>query len=82
MLYANKNATTTYTVHMIARRITGFRRPMSLAPQIQNLFPPYETYNLSNSLSSYNNDRNPPYFGSCPDDSTACLEVSTVGVVI
>ena len=64
MLYTNENVTTTYTYD--CKENNWISSPYVSGTQVQNLFPPYETYNLTDSLSSYNNDSNPPYFGCLP----------------
>ena len=64
MLYTNENTTKSYSFSC-----TGdlwISTPYVSGTTVQNLLPPYENYTLVDSLSSYNNDSKPPYFGCLP----------------
>jgi len=64
LLFTNENVTRTYTFD--CKQDNWISSPFVSGIQVQNLFPPYETYTLADSLSSFNNDSRPPYFGCLP----------------
>lgn len=64
MLFTNENVTQTWSYNC-----TGplwISSPYVSGTQVQNLLPPYETYTLADSLSSFNNDSQAPFFGCLP----------------
>ena len=64
MLFTNENSTQTYTFD--CKGSLWISSPYVSGTTVQNLLPPYESYNLTDSLSSFNNDSQPPYFGCLP----------------
>lgn len=64
MLYSNENSTKTYTYD--CKNSLWISSPFVSGTTVQNLFAPYETYTLQDSLSSFNNDSKAPYFGCLP----------------
>lgn len=64
MLYTNENATNTWTYD--CKKSLWISSPYQSGTTVQNLFYPYETYTLQDSLSSFFNDTKPPYFGCLP----------------
>ena len=64
MLYTNENTTKTYTFSCTGN--LWISSPYVSGTVVQNLLPPYESYTLIDSLSSYNNDSKAPYFGCLP----------------
>ena len=64
MLYTNENATHTYTFD--CKDTEWISSPYMSGTRVQNLFSPYETYDLQDSLSSSNNDSRAPWFGCLP----------------
>ena len=67
MLFTNENTTKTYTFN--CSESLWISSPYVSGTVVQNLLPPYENYTLIDSLSSYNNDSQPPYFGCLPSIS-------------
>lgn len=64
MLFTNENITQTYTFNCTGS--LWISSPYVSGTVVQNLLPPYENYTLIDSLSSYNNDSQAPYFGCLP----------------
>jgi alpha-1,3-glucan synthase len=64
MLYTNENTTKTYTFN--CKDKNWISTPFVSGTKLQNLFSPYETYDLQDSLSSFNNDSKAPWFGCLP----------------
>ena len=64
MLYTNENTTKPYTFDCTGE--LWISSPYVSGTVVQNLLPPYENYTLVDSLSSFNNDSKPPYFGCLP----------------
>ncbi|KAK7014847.1 modular protein with glycoside hydrolase family 13 and glycosyltransferase family 5 domains [Favolaschia claudopus] len=70
LLYTNENATRTYTND--CKKPNGWMKtPFSTGDvtTVQNLFAPYETYQLTASGESFNNDGKAPFFGCVPSIS-------------
>jgi len=61
MLYTNENVTKPYTFD--CRDKLWMSSPFVSGTVVRNLFAPYESYTLEESLSSVNKDDKPPYFG-------------------
>ncbi|KAI5123355.1 hypothetical protein M0805_001776 [Coniferiporia weirii] len=61
LLYTNENATQTYTFD--CSKSGWISSPYTGDTVVQNLFAPYETYTLQNSLQSYFNNGAAPYTG-------------------
>lgn len=61
LLYTNVNVTTTWTEDCMGD--TWINSPYQAGVVVRNLFYPYENYTLAPSLSPYNHDGNPPYYG-------------------
>ncbi|KAL0581705.1 hypothetical protein V5O48_000287 [Marasmius crinis-equi] len=61
MLYTNENMTETWTYD--CKGPLWISSPFQSGTTVRNLFAPYETYVLEDSLSSYNNDNKAPWFG-------------------
>ena len=68
MLYSNENQTETWKFD--CKGANWIPSPYVSGTTVRNLFYPYETYQLADSLSSYNNDGKAPFFG--------CLESVTM----
>ena len=64
MLYTNENTTRTYTYNCTGS--LWISTPYESGVVVKNLIAPFESYTLEESLSSYNNDSQPPYFGCLP----------------
>lgn len=64
LLYTNENVTRTYAFN--CTESNWISSPYVSGTRVQNLLPPYETYTLQDSLSSFNNDSQAPYFGCLP----------------
>lgn len=64
LLYTNENSTKTWTFD--CKQSLWISSPFTSGTTIRNLFAPYETYTLEDSLSSYNNDSKAPWFGCLP----------------
>jgi alpha-1,3-glucan synthase len=64
MLYTNENSTKTYTYD--CKTSLWISSPYQSGTTVQNLFAPYETYQLQDSLSSFNNDSKAPWQGCLP----------------
>jgi alpha-1,3-glucan synthase len=64
MLFTNENTTQSYTFSCTGS--LWISSPYVSGTTVQNLFPPYENYTLVDSLSSFNNNSQPPYFGCLP----------------
>lgn len=64
LLYTNENTTHTYTFN--CKDTNWISSPFVSGTQVRNLFSPYETYDLQDSLSSFNNDSKAPWFGCLP----------------
>jgi alpha-1,3-glucan synthase len=64
MLFTNENTTQTYTFNCTGA--LWISSPYVSGTTLRNLLPPYENYTLMDSLSSFNNDSKPPYFGCLP----------------
>jgi alpha-1,3-glucan synthase len=64
LLYTNENATRTYTFKCIDNN--WISPPFVSGTRVQNLFFPYETYDLQDSTSSFNDDGKAPWFGCLP----------------
>ncbi|CAA7271667.1 unnamed protein product [Cyclocybe aegerita] len=67
ILFTNENATKTYTFN--CKQSNWISSPYVAGTQVRNLFYPYETYELEESLSSFNNDSRAPWFGCLPSVS-------------
>lgn len=61
MLYTNENTTKSYTFDCTGS--LWISSPYVGSTVVKNVFAPYEEYTLQDSLSSYNNDSQAPYFG-------------------
>ena len=61
VLYTNENTTKTYTYD--CKNTLWISSPYVSGTVVKNIFAPYEQYTLQESLSSYNNDSQAPYFG-------------------
>jgi alpha-1,3-glucan synthase len=61
MLYTNENSTKTSKYN--CKEDLWISSPYQSGTTVRNLFAPYETYTLEESLSSYYNDSKAPYFG-------------------
>ncbi|KAE9409703.1 modular protein with glycoside hydrolase family 13 and glycosyltransferase family 5 domains [Gymnopus androsaceus JB14] len=61
LLYSNENATKTSSYD--CKGDLWISSPFTSGTTVRNLFAPYETYTLQDSLSSYNNDSQSPWFG-------------------
>ncbi|KAF9454524.1 glycosyltransferase family 5 protein [Macrolepiota fuliginosa MF-IS2] len=61
LLYTNENSTKTWSFD--CKEALWISSPFTSDVVVKNLFPPYETYNLQESLSSFNNDSKAPFFG-------------------
>lgn len=61
LLYTNENTTQTYTYD--CNSSLWISSPYTSGTVVRNLFAPFETYTLEESLSPYFNDGNAPYFG-------------------
>ncbi|TFK55043.1 glycoside hydrolase family 13 and glycosyltransferase family 5 domain-containing protein [Heliocybe sulcata] len=61
LLYTNENSTQTYTYDCSSD--LWISSPYQGGTTVRNLFAPYESYQLQNSLSSYYNDSKAPYYG-------------------
>lgn len=61
MLYTNENSSSTWEYD--CKGPNWIPSPYAAPATVRNLFAPYETYELQDSLSSYNNDSQAPYFG-------------------
>ncbi|KAF7323001.1 Modular protein with glycoside hydrolase family 13 and glycosyltransferase family 5 domains [Mycena chlorophos] len=64
MLFTNENSTKTY--ENSCSDDGWMKAPFPSTTSLRNLFAPYETYNLTASGESYNNDSKAPYFGCLP----------------
>jgi alpha-1,3-glucan synthase len=64
MLFTNENSTQSY--NFSCQGSLWMSTPYVSGTVVQNLLPPYENYTLVDSLSSFNNDSQPPYFGCLP----------------
>ncbi|KIK57781.1 glycosyltransferase family 5 protein [Collybiopsis luxurians FD-317 M1] len=67
LLYTNENSTKTWSYD--CKNDSWISSPYASGTTVRNLFAPYETYTLQDSLSSYNNDNQAPWFG-CLDSIT------------
>lgn len=67
MLYTNENVTRTYTYD--CQESLWISSPYMSGTQVKNLLPPYETYTLNDSLSSFYNNGTGPFFGCLPSVS-------------
>lgn len=65
LLYSNENTTKTFAFD--CHGPLWISSPFQSNVTVQNLFAPYETYNLDQSLSSYYNNGAAPYFGCLPN---------------
>ncbi|KAG6866947.1 hypothetical protein C0991_003863 [Blastosporella zonata] len=65
LLYSNENSTKTYSHD--CKGSLWISSPFTSDTVVRNLFAPYETYTLTASLSSYNNDSQAPWFGCLPN---------------
>ncbi|EPQ58265.1 modular protein with glycoside hydrolase family 13 and glycosyltransferase family 5 domains [Gloeophyllum trabeum ATCC 11539] len=61
MLYTNENTTKTWSYDCTSDK--WISSPYQGGTTVRNLFAPYETYTLQDSLSSYYNDSKAPYYG-------------------
>lgn len=61
LLYTNENSTKTWNFD--CKGPLWISSPFTSDVVVRNLFPPYETYNLQESLSSFFNDTKAPFFG-------------------
>ncbi len=61
LLYTNENSTKTWSFD--CKQDLWISSPFQSGVVVRNLFPPYETYNLQESLSSFFNDSKAPFFG-------------------
>ncbi|KAF9483766.1 modular protein with glycoside hydrolase family 13 and glycosyltransferase family 5 domains [Pholiota conissans] len=64
MLYTNENTTQTYTFN--CKQSKWISAPFNSGITLKNLFAPYETYTLQDSLSSAANNSQPPWIGCLP----------------
>jgi len=64
LLFSNENATKTYTFDCKSEK--WISTPFQSGTVVQNLFAPYETYTLTDSLSSFLNNSQPPFQGCLP----------------
>lgn len=64
LMYTNDNTTVDYTFN--CKEDGWITSPYVSGTTLRNLFAPFETYVLQDSLSSYFNDSNPPYRGCLP----------------
>lgn len=64
MLYTNENTTQTYTFN--CKQSNWISAPFNSGTTLKNLFAPYETYTLQDSLSSAANNSQPPWIGCLP----------------
>jgi alpha-1,3-glucan synthase len=65
LLYTNENTTKTYNFD--CKENLWISSPYQSGTTVQNLFAPYETYQLQDSLSSFNNDSKAPWQGCLPN---------------
>lgn len=61
VLFTNENSTKTWSYD--CKQDLWISSPYTSDTVVRNLFPPYETYTLQESLSSFNNDSKAPWFG-------------------
>ncbi|THU78641.1 glycoside hydrolase [Dendrothele bispora CBS 962.96] len=61
LLFTNENDTHTWTEPCTSR--SWISSPFQSGTTVRNLFAPYETYQLEDSESSFNNDDKAPWFG-------------------
>jgi alpha-1,3-glucan synthase len=61
LLYTNENATKSWSFN--CKESLWISSPFESGEVVRNLLPPYETYSLNESLSSFNNDNQAPFFG-------------------
>ncbi|KAF7778692.1 CAZyme family GH13 [Agaricus bisporus var. burnettii] len=61
LLYTNENSTKTWSYD--CKQDLWISSPYTSDTIVRNLFPPYETYSLKESLSAFNNDSKAPWFG-------------------
>ncbi|KAF9535312.1 modular protein with glycoside hydrolase family 13 and glycosyltransferase family 5 domains [Crepidotus variabilis] len=61
LLYTNENTTKEWSFP--CNGADWISSPFTSDTKVQNIFYPYEVYDLEQSLSSYNNDSKAPYFG-------------------
>lgn len=61
LLFTNENSTKTWSYN--CKEDLWISSPYTSDVVVRNLFPPYETYTLEESLSSFNNDSKAPWFG-------------------
>jgi alpha-1,3-glucan synthase len=64
LLYTNENVTKTFTFDCKSQG--WISTPFESGTVVQNLFAPYETYTLTDSLSSFFNNSQPPWQGCLP----------------
>lgn len=64
MLFTNENSTKTWAYDCL--QSSWIKAPFVSGLAVRNLFAPYETYILSDTLSPYNADGKPPYYGCLP----------------
>lgn len=65
LLYTNENVTKSYSYDCSGT--LWISSPYMSGTQVQNLFHPYETYTLAESLSSYYNNSQAPWYGCLPN---------------
>lgn len=65
LLYTNENTTKSYDFD--CKQSLWISSPFVSGTVVRNLFMPYETYTLEDSLSSFNNDSTSPWFGCLPN---------------
>jgi len=64
LLFMNENVTQTYTYD--CKQSLWISSPFESNTTVQNLFAPYETYTLQDSLSSFFNNSQAPWYGCLP----------------
>ncbi|KAJ7219301.1 modular protein with glycoside hydrolase family 13 and glycosyltransferase family 5 domains, partial [Mycena pura] len=64
MLFTNENSTKTYAND--CQQDQWMKAPYTSDTVVRNLFAPYETYNLTASGESFNNNSQAPFFGCLP----------------
>ncbi|KAF8197459.1 modular protein with glycoside hydrolase family 13 and glycosyltransferase family 5 domains [Pholiota molesta] len=69
MLYTNENTTQTYTFN--CKQSNWISAPYNSGIVLKNLFAPYETYTLQDSLSSAANNSKAPWIGCLPSVTMA-----------
>lgn len=69
LLYTNENTTKSWSYD--CKGSLWISSPYPSGTTVRNLFAPYETYTLQDSLSSYNNDNQAPWYGCLDSVSMA-----------